>query len=84
VLAEILVRNADAEYFASQCGLAGATDRASFQVKVPMVENKDLLLYIRRVADGDRSSILTGRHTPSLSSSPALARRAASARSSPP
>ncbi|XP_004980151.1 probable indole-3-acetic acid-amido synthetase GH3.8 [Setaria italica] len=60
VLGEILARNAETEYLASKCGLAGATDRATFRAKVPMVEYEDLLPYIRRIANGDRSPILTG------------------------
>ncbi|CAN6335486.1 unnamed protein product [Urochloa humidicola] len=64
VLAEILTRNAEAEYLRLKCGLAGATDRATFRAKVPMVEYEDLLPYIRRVANGDRSPILTGPEHP--------------------
>ncbi|CAN6362180.1 unnamed protein product [Urochloa humidicola] len=64
VLAEILARNAEAEYLRLKCGLAGATDRATFRAKVPMVEYEDLLPYIRRIADGDRSPILTGPEHP--------------------
>uniref|UniRef100_K3YCX6 Uncharacterized protein n=1 Tax=Setaria italica TaxID=4555 RepID=K3YCX6_SETIT len=63
VLAEILARNADAEYLASNCGLAGTTDRTTFRAKVPMVTYEDLLPYIRRIADGDRSPVLTGSGT---------------------
>ncbi|KAL6855953.1 hypothetical protein ACP4OV_018755 [Aristida adscensionis] len=59
VLAEILARNADTEYL-RECGLAGATDRATFRAKVPMVTYEDLQPYIRRIADGDRSAILSG------------------------
>jgi auxin responsive GH3 family protein len=64
VLADILSRNADAEYLASSCGLAGATDRATFRAKAPVVTYEDLLPYIRRVADGDRSPVLTGSGNP--------------------
>ncbi|CAL4989761.1 unnamed protein product [Urochloa decumbens] len=64
VLAEILSRNADAEYLATKCGLAGATDRATFRAKVPMVTYDDLAPYIRRIADGDRSPILSGSGHP--------------------
>nr|CAB3490844.1 unnamed protein product [Digitaria exilis] len=42
VLGEILARNADAEYLVVKCGLAGATDRATFRAKVPMVSYEDL------------------------------------------
>ncbi|TVT96744.1 hypothetical protein EJB05_58040, partial [Eragrostis curvula] len=64
VLAEILGRNGDSEYLAKKCGLAGATDRATFRAKVPMVSYQDLQPYIRRIADGDRSPILTGAAHP--------------------
>ncbi|RCV36375.1 hypothetical protein SETIT_7G313800v2 [Setaria italica] len=60
VLGEILARNAETEYLGNKCDLAGATDRATFRAKVPMVEYEDLLPYIRRIANGDRSPILTG------------------------
>ncbi|RCV42419.1 hypothetical protein SETIT_9G215200v2 [Setaria italica] len=60
VLEEILTSNADAEYLAKQCGLAGATDRATFRAKVPMVTYEDLRPYIRRIVYGDRSPILSG------------------------
>ncbi|KAL6657666.1 hypothetical protein ACP70R_005446 [Stipagrostis hirtigluma subsp. patula] len=59
VLEEILARNAGTEYLLN-CGLAGATDRATFRAKVPMVTYEDLQPYIRRIADGDRSPILSG------------------------
>ncbi|CAL4942432.1 unnamed protein product [Urochloa decumbens] len=59
VLQEILSRIAKAEYLAVKCGLAGATDRATFRAKVPMSTYEDLRPYIRRIADGDRSPILT-------------------------
>ncbi|TVT99470.1 hypothetical protein EJB05_55139, partial [Eragrostis curvula] len=64
VLAEILGRNGDSEYLAKKCGLAGATDRANFRAKVPMVSYEDLQPYIRRIADGDRSPILAGTAHP--------------------
>ncbi|KAL6616199.1 hypothetical protein ACP70R_038469 [Stipagrostis hirtigluma subsp. patula] len=71
VLAEILARNGEAEYLV-KCGLAaGATDRATFRDQVPLVAYEDLQPYIRRIADGDRSPILTGQGTPSPSSSQA-------------
>ncbi|KAL6640747.1 hypothetical protein ACP70R_021870 [Stipagrostis hirtigluma subsp. patula] len=60
LLAEILGRNADSEYLA-KCGLAGASDRAAFRAKVPVVTYEDLRPYIRRIADGDHSPILSKR-----------------------
>ncbi|TVU50749.1 hypothetical protein EJB05_02138, partial [Eragrostis curvula] len=64
VLAEILGRNGDSEYLVKKCGLAGATDRAAFRAKVPMVSYEDLQPYIQRIADGDRSPLLTGAAHP--------------------
>jgi len=63
VLAEILGRNAESEYLV-KCDLAGATDRATFRAKVPMVTYEDLKPYIMRVADGDRAPILSGSAHP--------------------
>jgi len=59
VLGEILARNADTEYL-SKYGLTSASDRATFRAKVPMATYEDLQPYIRRIADGDRSPILSG------------------------
>jgi len=64
VLAEILGRNADAEYLTTRCGLGGATDRGTFRAKVPMVTYEDLQPYILRIAHGDRSPILSGSGHP--------------------
>ena len=60
-LADILARNGDAEYLA-KCGLAGAgaSDRATFRPKVPMATYDDLKHYNLRIANGDRSPILSG------------------------
>ncbi|KAF0921548.1 hypothetical protein E2562_009289 [Oryza meyeriana var. granulata] len=58
VLAEILARNAGTEYLA-RCGLAGATDRAVFRARVPVVTYEDLRPDIQRIANGDRSPILS-------------------------
>ncbi|TVU49591.1 hypothetical protein EJB05_00906, partial [Eragrostis curvula] len=62
VLADILSRNAESEYL-RKCG---ATDRATFRAKVPMVTYEDLKPYIRRIAvDGDGSpAVLTGPGNP--------------------
>uniref|UniRef100_A0ACD5ZSQ4 Uncharacterized protein n=1 Tax=Avena sativa TaxID=4498 RepID=A0ACD5ZSQ4_AVESA len=61
VLAEILARNAGAEYL-SNCGLDGAAaDRATFRAKVPVVSYEDLQPYIQRIADGDGSAVLSTR-----------------------
>ncbi|XP_047072542.1 indole-3-acetic acid-amido synthetase GH3.8-like [Lolium rigidum] len=61
VLAEILGRNAGAEYL-STCGLDAATaDRATFRSKVPVMSYEDLQPYIQRIANGDRSPVLSTR-----------------------
>ncbi|GAV58781.1 GH3 domain-containing protein [Cephalotus follicularis] len=58
VLAEILSRNADTEYL-QRFYLNGATDRESFKSKVPVVTYEDLQFDIQRIANGDRSPILS-------------------------
>ncbi|KAA8522618.1 hypothetical protein F0562_013021 [Nyssa sinensis] len=58
VLAEILSRNAVTEYL-RQFQLGGSTDRDSFKSKVPVVTYDDLQPYIQRIANGDRSPILS-------------------------
>jgi len=58
VLAEILARNARTEYLA-RCGLAGATGRDAFRARVPVVTYEDLQPDIQRIANGDRSPILS-------------------------
>ena len=60
VLAEILGRNAGAEYL-SRCGLDGASaaDRAAFRSKVPIMSYEDLRPYVQRIANGDRLPILS-------------------------
>ncbi|KAF7007188.1 hypothetical protein CFC21_041289 [Triticum aestivum] len=56
VLAEILSRNAATEYL-TDCG--GPTDRATFRAKVPVVSYDALKPYIQRIANGDRSPIMS-------------------------
>ena len=58
VLSEILSRNGEAEYL-SRFGLAGATDRATFKSRVPVVKYEDLQPEIQRIANGDKSKILS-------------------------
>lgn len=58
VLAEILRRNAETEYLRVH-KLDGATDRETFKAKIPMVNYEDLQPIIRRIANGDRSPILS-------------------------
>ncbi|PKA61006.1 putative indole-3-acetic acid-amido synthetase GH3.8 [Apostasia shenzhenica] len=58
VLAEILSRNAGTEYLRRH-GMGGATDRKTFREKLPVVTYEDLRPEIQRIADGDRSAILS-------------------------
>ncbi|KAL4615293.1 hypothetical protein ACB092_07G113100 [Castanea dentata] len=58
VLAEILARNANTEYL-KRFNLNGATDRDSFKSKLPMITYEDLQPEIQRIANGDRSPILS-------------------------
>ncbi|XP_074586405.1 indole-3-acetic acid-amido synthetase GH3.8-like [Curcuma longa] len=58
VLEEILTRNAETEYL-RRYELGGATDRATFKAKVPVVTYEDLQPEIQRIANGDRSAILS-------------------------
>ncbi|KAM0883822.1 hypothetical protein ACQ4PT_031400 [Festuca glaucescens] len=58
VLAEILAQNAGTEYL-SKCG--HPMDRATFRAKVPVVSYEALKPYIQRVANGDRSPMLSTR-----------------------
>ncbi|XP_031478285.1 probable indole-3-acetic acid-amido synthetase GH3.1 [Nymphaea colorata] len=58
VLREILSRNASTEYLRRH-GLAGRTDPKSFKAMLPVVTYEELLPEIRRIANGDRSPILS-------------------------
>ncbi|XP_042471142.1 indole-3-acetic acid-amido synthetase GH3.8-like [Zingiber officinale] len=58
VLAKILTRNAETEYL-RRYRLGGATDRDTFKAKVPVVTYEDLQPEIQRIANGDRSAILS-------------------------
>ncbi|KAL6209885.1 hypothetical protein ACLB2K_020824 [Fragaria x ananassa] len=58
VLAEILSRNAETEYL-RRYKLGGATDRKSFKSKVPVITYEDVQPEIQRIANGDRSPILS-------------------------
>ncbi|KAL1566062.1 putative indole-3-acetic acid-amido synthetase GH3.1 [Salvia divinorum] len=56
-LAGILSQNGEIEYL-KRFNLDGATDREAFKSKIPVVTYEDILPFIRRIADGDRSPIL--------------------------
>ncbi|GER42162.1 auxin-responsive GH3 family protein [Striga asiatica] len=58
VLAQILARNAETEYLKG-FNLNGATDRDTFKSKIPIVSYEDLQPLIQRIANGDRSPILS-------------------------
>nr|BBM60838.1 glycoside hydrolase family 3 protein [Juncus wallichianus] len=58
VLAEILSQNAETEYL-TRYKLNGATDRETFKAKLPVVTYEDLQPEIQRIANGDRSPILS-------------------------
>ncbi|PRQ22820.1 putative GH3 family protein [Rosa chinensis] len=58
VLAEILSRNAETEYL-RRYKLGGATDRKSFKSKLPVITYEDVQPEIQRIANGDRSPILS-------------------------
>ncbi|KAL5561332.1 hypothetical protein UlMin_031079 [Ulmus minor] len=58
LLAEILARNAEVEYV-KRFELGGATDRETFKSKLPVIAYEDLQPEIQRIANGDRSPILS-------------------------
>ncbi|TXG64178.1 hypothetical protein EZV62_011172 [Acer yangbiense] len=58
VLEEILSRNAEVEYL-KRYKLNGATDRETFKSKLPVIKYEDLQPEIQRIANGDRSNILS-------------------------
>ncbi|KAM3332701.1 hypothetical protein ACQJBY_028076 [Aegilops geniculata] len=58
VLAAILARNNGAEYLRRH-GMEGCTDRESFKARVPVVTYEDLRPEIERIANGDRSNIIS-------------------------
>lgn len=60
VLAEILAQNSETEYLKG-CDLGGATDREAFKSKIPMTTYEDIQPLIQRIANGDRSPILSAR-----------------------
>ena len=58
VLAAILARNNCAEYLRRH-GMEGRTDREAFKARVPVVTYEDLRPEIERIANGDRSNIIS-------------------------
>ncbi|XP_050209474.1 probable indole-3-acetic acid-amido synthetase GH3.1 [Mercurialis annua] len=58
VLAEILEQNKGVEYL-KRFELDGATDRETFKSKIPIITYEDIRSDIQRIADGDRSPILS-------------------------
>ena len=58
VIKEILSRNSETEYL-KRFGLKGSTDRKTFKNKVPVITYDDIKPEIQRIANGDRSMILS-------------------------
>ncbi|KAJ6828222.1 indole-3-acetic acid-amido synthetase GH3.8 [Iris pallida] len=58
VLKEILAQNGETEYL-KRFELGGATDRETFKARVPLVTYEDIQPDIQRIANGDRSAILS-------------------------
>ncbi|XP_076910865.1 indole-3-acetic acid-amido synthetase GH3.6-like [Bidens hawaiensis] len=58
ILAEILSQNASVEYL-NRHGLSGHTDRETFKKLIPVVTYEDLHDDITRIANGDKSAILS-------------------------
>lgn len=58
VLAEILNQNAQTEYL-KRFNLDGIMDRDTFKSVIPMITYEDLQPLIQRIANGDRSPILS-------------------------
>ncbi|KAF4382362.1 hypothetical protein G4B88_011314 [Cannabis sativa] len=58
VLSEILARNAHTEYL-KRFKLGGATDRETYKSELPVITYEDLQPEIQRIANGDRSPILS-------------------------
>ncbi|KAL0412142.1 UNVERIFIED_CONTAM: Jasmonoyl--L-amino acid synthetase JAR6 [Sesamum latifolium] len=65
-LKKILEDNGETEYLL-KWGLNGRTDPDNFSACVPIVTHMDLEPYIQRIADGDKSSILTGKPISTIS-----------------
>lgn len=59
-LQRILEENGECEYL-QKFGLGGRTDPDTFKSHVPLCTHGDLEQYIQRIADGERSPILTGQ-----------------------
>ncbi|KAK7368026.1 hypothetical protein VNO80_10048 [Phaseolus coccineus] len=58
VLAEIVTRNAHTEYL-KRFELGAAADRQTFKSKIPVISYEDVQPEIQRIANGDRSPILS-------------------------
>ncbi|KAL3829735.1 hypothetical protein ACJIZ3_018537 [Penstemon smallii] len=65
-LKKILEENGETEYL-QRWGLNGRTDPDSFKSFVPLATHTDLEPYIHRIADGDNSSVLTGKPITTIS-----------------
>ncbi|KAL3615699.1 Jasmonoyl--L-amino acid synthetase jar4 [Castilleja foliolosa] len=65
-LKKILEENGETEYL-RKWGLNGKTDTNSYKACVPIVTHKDLEPYIQQIADGENTSILTGKPISTIS-----------------
>nr|XP_043607969.1 indole-3-acetic acid-amido synthetase GH3.6-like [Erigeron canadensis] len=68
ILYEILTQNANVEYLLRH-GLSGHTDRETFKKLIPVVTYEDLHNDITRIANGDKSPILSSHPVEFLTSS---------------
>ncbi|KAF5807401.1 putative GH3 family protein [Helianthus annuus] len=69
ILTEILTQNATVEYL-HRHGLSGHTDRETFKKLVPVVTYEDLHNDITRIANGDKSTILSSHPISEFFTSP--------------
>ncbi|KAF5744147.1 putative indole-3-acetic acid-amido synthetase GH3.9 [Tripterygium wilfordii] len=58
ILKDILTRNSETEYLSKY--LKGSKDVTEFKRHVPVITYKDIYPYIRRIANGEDSSLITG------------------------
>lgn len=65
-LKKILEENGETEYL-SKWGVNGRCDPESYKGCVPIVTHNDIEPYIRRIANGDTSSIITKKPIPAIS-----------------
>lgn len=59
ILKAILMQNGETEYLSKH--MKGSTDVEKFKLHVPVITYKDVCNYIQRIANGESSSLVTGR-----------------------